>query len=354
MTDAFGELRSLLQGRPDAQTLGRLCVSMRGWEPRERDEILLPYAQSAVDRWPDELRAVGPDWAKRLLGGQERWAHATRFARTLTVSFERPTRPEWDALAWCDWRALRQFVAMEVDGLDAGIDALSEVGVLERLHELHVSTRAGVPSVTSAMARGELSGIRALMLEVGELGEDDLLQVATSEWRRLDALALNGGPIVYGNADRYCEPDVLAEEDFAQRLTRLHLSGACHGHRTLEMLARAPWTSRLEELEVNGWPTRDEDIELHAMAMSEFAREANLSALRVLRFRISPRAEELRELSSNRTLRSLERIEVLWRGRLINRLPRLGRQVLDEDLFTESVRAQWRDEEEKMARREGS
>lgn len=352
MTDVFGELRSLLQAKPDAQTLARLGVLMRGWGARGREEVLLPYAEAAVARWPDALRAVGPEWAKRLLSGEERWAHATRFARALTVSFERPTRAEWEALAWCDWGALRRFIAMEVDELDAGIEALSEVGVIERLHELHVSTRGGAPSVFEAMGRGELADVRALMLEVGELGEDDLLRVATSEWRQLRALALNGGPIVYGAAGAYCAPDVLAEEDFAPRLTTLHLSGACHGHRTLEMLARAPWTPRLEELEVNGWPTRDEDRELHAMAMSEFAREVNLSALRVLRLRVSPRAEELRELASNPTLGRLERIEVLWRGRLINRLPRLGRQVLDEGLFSEAVRAQWRGEEERMARRD--
>ena len=69
MSAAFGELRSIAQREPGEDSWVHLCALLDRAPEHEVVEVLVPYLQDTLDRWPDATRVVSPVWLNKLAEG---------------------------------------------------------------------------------------------------------------------------------------------------------------------------------------------------------------------------------------------------------------------------------------------
>ena len=66
----FGDVRAIAQGEPSAGLWFALCSALERWEdPRELEEVVVPYLRSYMQRWPDDDRVVPDRWIPDYLSG---------------------------------------------------------------------------------------------------------------------------------------------------------------------------------------------------------------------------------------------------------------------------------------------
>ncbi len=64
----FGDLRSLLQQPPSARLWELIAGQLWAWEDlHERDEVILPYVASHLERWPLGMMALPQTWLRALV-----------------------------------------------------------------------------------------------------------------------------------------------------------------------------------------------------------------------------------------------------------------------------------------------
>jgi hypothetical protein len=116
-TGKFGDLRSLIHAAPTEQSWVALCAEVRRWPAAQFDEELKQYVLHALERWPDALRVMPPDWVGHMLEGRGQSWHITALVRALDVTATcdaelevwQQTRmaPRVERLCAQDWSSLR-------------------------------------------------------------------------------------------------------------------------------------------------------------------------------------------------------------------------------------------------------
>ena len=68
-SDAFGDLRSLLNREPSIQAWQLTCALLENMSGGELEDVALPYAAAHTTRWPAHLCRAPKLWLERALGG---------------------------------------------------------------------------------------------------------------------------------------------------------------------------------------------------------------------------------------------------------------------------------------------
>jgi hypothetical protein len=341
---AFGDIRALLHGAPSKGTWEKLCAEVRLWREPELSQLVLPYVLAQLERWPDALRVVRPDWSKDLLRGRARGAHFVAMARDLIVEDTSPTREQWDNLSALDWRSLRHMrldrVSIRAPRRDDPLEWLGRHGLLARLDALTLDVTSA-HSLRGAIERGDLSHLRALSIHRVHLTFNELFAMAVADWPNLESLSLSGSWLrtrSRGRAGASIEP--LHEDVFAPRLTHLDLAGTTYGRSALHDLRKAEWLPSLTYLSLNARQSDQTSPRLYDSALIGLLQHGDLTALTHLRLDGNADRRHAEALSKNPTA-ALERIEVLGEGHYSD-LVDFAYGVLSSDTFSEAAKAPWR------------
>lgn len=65
----FGDIRSVVQSKPTQARWLELIALLEGYSPQIRTDRMLPYVQTHVRRWPDEVRTVPMHWLDMIVHG---------------------------------------------------------------------------------------------------------------------------------------------------------------------------------------------------------------------------------------------------------------------------------------------
>ncbi len=88
--EKFGELRSLLQQTPSEEAWARLCALLEAWKLDEHfHEVVLPYAATGLERWPEDLKIGPASWVKPLLRKTKKPAPLVALATGLNLRASR-------------------------------------------------------------------------------------------------------------------------------------------------------------------------------------------------------------------------------------------------------------------------
>ena len=340
----FGDIRALLHDGPSKGTWEKLCAEVRLWREPELSQVVFPYVLAQLERWPDDLRVVRPDWAKDLLRGRSKGAHFTALARTLHVEDLAPTRDQWETLSVLDWRSLRHMhldrVATRVSVLDDPLAIMARSGLLGRLDTLTLYIYSA-HSLRGAIERGALSHLRTLSLHRIHLTFNELFALAMAEWPELTSLSLAGSWLrtrSSGRAGASIEP--LHEDVFAPKLKRLDLAHTTHGRSTLHDLRRAEWLPHLEHLSLNVQRSDQTSARLYDAALFELLGQGDFTGLTRLHLYGAVGSRHATALSANTTLGSLEHIQVSGSSSHAS-LVDFAHDLVASDTFGDEVKRGW-------------
>lgn len=170
----FGQLRSLVHGAPSPPRWQELCASLERWPARRVREVVLPYLEAELERWPRALRLAPPRWVLRLSLEQEvpGWGIArTMRLRGLTL----PGRLEALRLAQREELGCIQRLEIWGGGRNAAWFELLVAGGQLAPEELRVLDWDLSPRrLVRALKGARLERLRALQLERARLADPEL------------------------------------------------------------------------------------------------------------------------------------------------------------------------------------
>ncbi|MEM1348382.1 MAG: hypothetical protein AAGI01_07510 [Myxococcota bacterium] len=191
MTDAFGDIRSLLQRAPTRGRWGVLGLVLEGAGEDAFHEVLLPYCDGALRAWPDELRVLRAGGARAMLAGE-----TPRLAK-LCAGVEVATDargPEWRRMAQAE---LPHLTRLRVDGVKyggaPGFAVFLEMGHLDRLESLEFrDLKFADVSFDALLERcARMPRLKRLCLERCRIDEEKLLRLLDSPvCAKLEGLSL--------------------------------------------------------------------------------------------------------------------------------------------------------------------
>lgn len=254
MGGLFGEVRSLLNQTPDAKRWRRLCELLDQFEPARLDDMVIPYVEGSVARWPVELRVAPESWMLRAIEGEA----------LLFWSIVRKIDASYHYLDASQALELLQSERLEkVEILDLSSNRIGAVGArtlagvewLRSVRWLGMGFNAVGSAGAIALARAEfLDGVEYVDLESNELGEHGIRALSEAGWfSRVKDLSLKrnrfGGAIAM--------EALLDAVDGVKRLVldRNHLSSA-----GVQVLSNAA-LPELRSLELRGCSIRSEGLD---------------------------------------------------------------------------------------------
>ena len=242
----FGDIRSILQGPPTEEGWQQLCALVGSWEDEAIAEVLLPYAQEHLRRWPDALRVAPKRWVGRARAGQKlsaAWAlvrhvdlsrmglwdeDLRRLARAGVLRHARQLQLRFN---WIGARGAELLArTTELDELelldlsdntleDEGGVALARATSLPRLTNLSLgSNRLGVASLTALGEAAFTPQLRALTLRNNHLSDAHMRALASAPLVALEHLNMSN--------------NLLGDQGVHALFGRHH---ALHGLRELEL-----------------------------------------------------------------------------------------------------------------------
>jgi len=220
MDDIFGELRSLLATPPSARQWSYLCHLLETQPEHHVQDLLLPYLERTLERWPDHIKRAPNKWILRVSLGR----HPAAWSLVRSVEVSGLVFPgAYEGEAFAKHEALGTLRRMRV--IAPGVSALA---MLETLPEgpapahLEMLSILEWPSSPDRLAR-----------LLGKIPFTNLKTLTLSK-ARIDLTAL----------------ERLLQIDWVRRLKRLELSSNNLDDRAAVALARHPFVS-LEQLDLS-------------------------------------------------------------------------------------------------------
>ncbi len=342
----FGDIRALLHGAPSKGTWEKLCAEVRLWREPELSQVVFPYVLAQLERWPDDLRVVRPDWAKDLLRGRSKGAHFTALARTLRIERLTPTANQWDNLNVLDWRSLRHVsVRGNVPGLHAWLPKAHAQGVFDDLQTLYLYDSELAEHIGPMCYQGVFTPLERLDLVGSTLAPEDFLELATAEWPRLHTLTIRHHERDQGRTRsvwtlKSMEP--LTEELDAPRLRAVDFGGLEHEIEVLIQILSATWLPRLTHLSLRLNGLRGYEYMYSDTARVEAAiKSADFSALEHLDVHEGAQPVFIDALAGNPTLENLKSLSAEGLSRYSRyRYEQLTEHIKSSNL-PDAVKAQW-------------
>ena len=220
MEDIFGELRSVLAGAPNARQWSYLCHILETQPEHHVEEVLVPYLERAVEKWPAYLKHAPTKWILR-------------------VSLGRPPAA---------WSLVR---SVEISGLvfpgAYEAETFAKHDALSNLENMHIIA-PGVPALAmlEAMRHGRVCAkLKTLTILEWPSSPDRLVRTLHDlPFRQLEALALPRGRV------DLTALEALLQVEWVRDVKRLDLSANNLDDRAAVAMARHPFT-QIEQLNIS-------------------------------------------------------------------------------------------------------
>ncbi len=278
--ELFGDLRSLLQGRPTRRVWDGVCKEIDVWTLAELEERILPYADGLARRWRDEVRVAPSRWVNWDIEGVA--VPQLMLARTLDLSLGADR------------------IALNRSALE-GLAASKRLGRVRRVSL--ENQRDAITALQAICAAPWFGSVRALSCAYADLFDSHLFRLSDGGmWSNLEALDLSYLPMG--------QLGVSVAIDAAPRLRALNMRGVQidDGERFWEIPRGA-----ITELDAREC-FLDEDGVLDGMLDSDWA-----SGLERVAFSGAFSSEELARFVGSEALSSLEELSLLGCGRFDRR-----------------------------------
>lgn len=316
-TGKFGDLRSLVHADPTPQSWIALCAEVRRWPAEQFHDEFKPYVLHALERWPDRLRVMPPDWIRHLIEGRGQGWHVTSMVRSLAISRPTPSAdlaawqataitPQLTRLAQHDWSSLRD-LSLELPMSVAGWRALTQAPWFRALHSLSLHQSAWDDSLHEAIwLDAPPLHLRALSLWCGPHSHSVGAGLSLHQWPNLRSLSL---------AQSATDHDFWSGlTDTFPRLEDLTLRDCMYWPESFTALARCSWLPNLRSLTTNLLPRLNPPRQLN-YERYEGDYDDNyyneIDELDTDSGELDFESIAHRALLSNDEMRSLERLEVL-------------------------------------------
>lgn len=221
--DLFGELRSLLHDPGSRASPWQDLVALTALdEPRFLD-ALLPYAVELLEgeTWRAQLRPVPSSWMQRMRAGEE--VALIRMCDSLSL-----------------WHATLNDETLETMRKNPShFDGIRHLTINNPVSEAHLE---------QLLSLGLRCRARTLSLHSNALPDEALSRLFAAPFlEELTTLTVTNTPLGAQSAQALATPGRL------DALTRVTLRGCDITADTLEVLLRAPWAARLEQLDLSGF-----------------------------------------------------------------------------------------------------
>ena len=241
----FGDVRSLMQGPAQAQTWRALTLALDGAKEEGLQQQLLPYLESALRRWPDELRLLPERWISAALSGQAPpWLSLGRSLKTRELNAQ--------ALQLvASHEGLAHLSALHLQGCEltpSGLAALMDGPAGRGLKTLYVAHSVLDDASVEALCAVEgLSRLKTLDLRYNRIRDDGAAAIARAPaLTRLEHLDLRHNLIGLAGATALLEADMPALKTLALQDNRL-------GSQDLDELLKRPRLAQVGTLELLGF-----------------------------------------------------------------------------------------------------
>lgn len=179
----FGELRSLLHRPPSPASWGMLCDLIERWPARHVEQVIVPYAARALQRWDDALRVAPTRWVLRACEGHR--VPGWGLVRTLRLSpLVIPNLAAARSFASSDELAVVR--RLEVEGgslVEVWFECILAAPMSGRLEALTVSSWELSPSrLTQLLASRSMPGLSRLGLSHDRLDAAALRELLRAPW----------------------------------------------------------------------------------------------------------------------------------------------------------------------------
>lgn len=225
----FGELRSVVFGPPSRQRFLALARALDPVDEAYQEQVLVPYLEEHLERWPDEARILPKPWFDEARLGHER--AKLKLVRTLLP---------WGQHTFDDeaLEALSQLDALELTVVSLARSQVSALNPLNRwrLRSLNIGACHALTSLTPLKSQRAITTLHAPQLVAIKL--EDVASLETLEvldWS-YSALSVKGFEALKA----------------LQALKTLRLSCADEQF-TAPTLSPLQDATRLETLAINGW-----------------------------------------------------------------------------------------------------
>ena len=312
----FGEVRSLLQHKPDAEVWESLCQQLSDWRgPEDLESVVIPYILAHIQEWPHHLRSTPLRWKEGLVRGAN--LPFARLIKHLDASHMGLRNEDLLTLA-------RAPVMAHVASIDFSHNAIGWRGLshfldqtrhLERLRALSFDhTGIGVEGIRLLAQTQSLRDLEALSLRAVQTSPEGIRALMQSpSLKALTKLALSKNGLV----ERHMAA-LLDGERFAQ-LTTLLLDDNPLGSRGVIRLFHQRSTVNLEVLDLS-------HCNLSAPIATLLAQTRSLPNLHTLRVAHNPLVRHCERFRDAIHLTALRRLDVCGHGEEYDSLVRLLRE----------------------------
>lgn len=300
----FGEVRSLLQHKPDAEIWEALCQQLSDWRgPEDLESVVIPYILAHIQEWPHHLRGTPLRWKEGLVRGAN--LPFARLIKHLDASHMGLRNEDLLTLA-------RAPVMAHVASIDFSHNAigwrglshlLEETRHLERLRALSFDhTGIGVEGIRLIAQTQSLRDLESLSLRAVQTSPEGIRALMQSpSLKSLKKLAISKNGLV----ERHISA-LLDGERFAQLRTLL-LDDNPLGSRGVIRLFHQRSTVNLEALDLSS-------CNLSAPIATLLAQTRALPNLRTLRVAHNPLVRHCERFRDASHLSSLRELDVCGHG----------------------------------------
>lgn len=219
MSIDFGDVRSVLQRPPSADTWDDLCHVLSMWRSGQREDEILQYTLSHLDRWPSVLRRAPLRWVEGLMRGVS--LPFASVVRVLDLSGKHLRNADMQTLSMAP--VLEHLDELILDHNDvgiAGIGHLSQSSMMSRLKVLSLKglrvRDEGLAWIAAAACFASLQELRLGCTGITKRGIEAL--ASTAMLPALHTLALEGNMLEHESVLILCQSKLM------ERLESLDLS----------------------------------------------------------------------------------------------------------------------------------
>ncbi len=247
----FGEMRSLLHQKPDADSWSALLTLMERWhadDPHSFEDRAVPYAAQHASRWPDRERVVPQRWLRQLRTQKSYepwWGQMGRAIKLHDLPNREFVKGVIRSVAHSPM--MQTMTVLELPGgymRNFAVWTLSRSPYLSNVRELDLSYNGLSNWGINAMLRAShTQNLRRLLLNGNGLGVRESAAIASGlDWTQLEELELS-----HNRLDEAALV-ALSRGSIASNLKKFELERNMCGDEGAKALGRSPLVGQLAEL----------------------------------------------------------------------------------------------------------